>query len=191
MAPPICLKAHAPSTQNLGISSSVSRGSEYQSNSLEGSRPRLDRSQGLRSSESGERQVEKKKRQVVPEIKVVGESNGSQPKIQGQVQRRKGRFSQAVSSKEDHAHTTSGAEETSPGKQVPDLQEEQCRPRRDQSDPEETDSEDQARTTSDIVDSRDKIARSLRRVYEAEDQTLSTPDIVDSPDKVARSLRRV
>ncbi|GFY22186.1 hypothetical protein TNCV_3298291 [Trichonephila clavipes] len=62
-------------------------------------------------------------------------------------------------------------EETSPGKPVPDLQEDQCKPRRDQSGPEETNSVDQARTTSIIVDSRDnKVARSLRRVQEAEGQ---------------------
>ncbi|GFS78975.1 uncharacterized protein TNCV_4342091 [Trichonephila clavipes] len=40
------------------VDSSVSSGSEYQSNSLEENRPKLNRSQGFRSSESGERQVE-------------------------------------------------------------------------------------------------------------------------------------
>ncbi|GFT25128.1 hypothetical protein TNCV_180241 [Trichonephila clavipes] len=98
----------------VDVDSSVSSGSEYQSNSLEESRPRLDRSQGFRSSESGERQL----------------------KIQGQVQK-KGRFSQAGSSKEVQAHITSEAEETSPGKPVSDLQEDQYKPRRDQSDSEE------------------------------------------------------
>ncbi|GFY22185.1 hypothetical protein TNCV_3298281 [Trichonephila clavipes] len=39
----------------VDVDSSVSSGSEYQSNSFEESRPRLDRSQGFRSSESGER----------------------------------------------------------------------------------------------------------------------------------------
>ncbi|GFU19494.1 uncharacterized protein TNCV_4371671 [Trichonephila clavipes] len=48
--------------------------------------------------------------------------------------RRKGRFSQIGSRKEDQVHTSSGAEETSPEKPVPDLQEEQCKPRRDQPD---------------------------------------------------------
>ncbi|GFT28155.1 uncharacterized protein TNCV_645281 [Trichonephila clavipes] len=45
--------------------SSISRRSEYQSNSSEWSRSRLDQSQVFRSSESGERQVEKRKKTSV------------------------------------------------------------------------------------------------------------------------------
>ncbi|GFS96426.1 hypothetical protein TNCV_17511 [Trichonephila clavipes] len=80
-------------------------------------------------------------------------------------ERRKGCFSQTGSNKEDQARTPSGVEETSQGEPVPDLQEDQCKLRRDQSGPEETNSKDQARTTSDIVNSPDKkVVRSLRRV---------------------------
>ncbi|GFX64472.1 hypothetical protein TNCV_4043621 [Trichonephila clavipes] len=46
-----------------------------------------------------------------------------QPTIQGQVQRKKSSFSKAGASKEYQAHTTLGAENISPDKPVPDLQE--------------------------------------------------------------------
>ncbi|GFU01447.1 uncharacterized protein TNCV_1994721 [Trichonephila clavipes] len=45
----------------IEVESSVSRGSEYQSSSLEENRPILDQSKGLRSSESGERRGEQGK----------------------------------------------------------------------------------------------------------------------------------
>ncbi|GFV34133.1 uncharacterized protein TNCV_3630981 [Trichonephila clavipes] len=68
------------------------------------------------------------------------------------------------SSKGAPVYTYSEADEKSPGKPVSDLQEEQCKPWRNQSASEETNSEDQASTTSDIVGSPDKVTRSLRRV---------------------------
>ncbi|GFX12743.1 hypothetical protein TNCV_3437171 [Trichonephila clavipes] len=81
---------------------------------------------------------------------------------------------QAVSSKEDQANITSEAGETSPGQPVPDLQEDQCKHRRDQSGSEEDNSVEQALTTSIIIDSPDnKVARILRRVQEAESQHLA------------------
>ncbi|GFV35340.1 hypothetical protein TNCV_3203721 [Trichonephila clavipes] len=55
----------------VGVDSSVSSRSEYQSNSWEFSRPRLDRSQGLRSSESSENRVEKRKK-----TRVAGNKSG-------------------------------------------------------------------------------------------------------------------
>ncbi|GFY38442.1 hypothetical protein TNIN_352201 [Trichonephila inaurata madagascariensis] len=49
----------------VDVDSSVSSGSEYQSNCSEFSRPRLDRSQAFRSSESSEKQVEKREKASV------------------------------------------------------------------------------------------------------------------------------
>ncbi|GFU79019.1 hypothetical protein TNCV_308591 [Trichonephila clavipes] len=152
------------------------------------------------SSESGERQVEQREKTSVagnksgrreqrvkigakePLVRMnlqygVGSSSirreyrrRFQPKIQGQVQRKKGRFSQAGSNKKDQVHITSKAE-TSPGKPVPDIQKDQCKPSREQSDPEENNSVDQAGTTSIIIDSSgNKGARNLLRVKEAEGQ---------------------
>ncbi|GFY01113.1 uncharacterized protein TNCV_5075801 [Trichonephila clavipes] len=48
---------------------SISKGSEYQSNSLEFSRPRLDRSQGFRSSKSSKKQVKKREKPSVADNK--------------------------------------------------------------------------------------------------------------------------
>ncbi|GFX45204.1 uncharacterized protein TNCV_3432521 [Trichonephila clavipes] len=80
-------------------------------------------------------------------------------------EKKKSRFSKAGSSKEDQAHITSEAEETSPGKPVSDLQKNQCSSRRDQYGSEENNSIDQARTTSNIINSPDnKVGRSLWRV---------------------------
>ncbi|GFR18660.1 hypothetical protein TNCT_478051 [Trichonephila clavata] len=56
-----------------------------------------------------------------------------QPEVQSQGQRKKGHFSQAGFYKGGLAHTISGAEENSTGNPVPDLQQEQCKPGKDQS----------------------------------------------------------
>ncbi|GFU60155.1 hypothetical protein TNCV_2525311 [Trichonephila clavipes] len=78
--------------------------------------------------------------------------------------RKKGRFSQIESNKEVQVHFTTEAEETSRRKPVPDLQEDQCKPSRGQSGPEENHSVDQDRTTS-VIDSPDKkVAWSLWKV---------------------------
>ncbi|GFW74490.1 hypothetical protein TNCV_2413891 [Trichonephila clavipes] len=109
-----------------------------------------------------------------------------QLKSYGQVQK-KGRFSQAGSSKDDQALITSEAEETSQGTPVLDLQEEQCKRREDQSVPEKNHLVGQALIQSIIYDSpENKVAKTLKRVQKAEDQALTSPD-----HKVDRSLKRV
>ncbi|GFW23552.1 hypothetical protein TNCV_3806491 [Trichonephila clavipes] len=107
--------------------------------------------------------------------------------------RKKSRISQAGSSKEDQAHTTFGAEETLPRKPVPNLQEEQCKPRGYQSGPEENHLVGQALTSPISFDIPDnKVANSLSRVSGAEDPVLISPDrVYISDNKVARSLKIV
>ncbi|GFX13934.1 hypothetical protein TNCV_3422451 [Trichonephila clavipes] len=85
----------------------------------------------------------------------------------GQVERKKGRFSQARSSKEDQAHITSEAEQTSPGerKPVPNLKKDKCMARGNQFGSEKNHLVDQAYTLSIIIDNPDnKNAKSPRRI---------------------------
>ncbi|GFS28816.1 hypothetical protein TNIN_9201, partial [Trichonephila inaurata madagascariensis] len=55
------------SDEGVIVESSVSSGSDYQSSSLEENRPRLDQSQGFRSSESGERRGDQGKKTSLTE----------------------------------------------------------------------------------------------------------------------------
>ncbi|GFY13450.1 hypothetical protein TNCV_1803211 [Trichonephila clavipes] len=65
----------------VDVESSVRSGSEYQSSSLKENRPRLDQSQGFRSSESGER-----RRQQGENTSLTGNKSG---RIEQQVNKRK------------------------------------------------------------------------------------------------------
>ncbi|GFS97879.1 hypothetical protein TNCV_2018301 [Trichonephila clavipes] len=147
----------------IEVESSVSSGSEYQSSSLEKNRPRLDQSQGFRSSESGERRGEQGKKTNSYLKRQAGEDNR----------------------KEDQVLTTFDLEVTSPRKPALDLQEEQCKPKRDQSGPEENHLGDQALTIN-IDSPKNKVTNSWRSGRSSPHFPGQIPD-----SKIARSLKIV
>ncbi|GFW62568.1 hypothetical protein TNCV_85701 [Trichonephila clavipes] len=152
--------------------SSDSSGSVFQSSSFEEDRPRLDQSQSIRSSESGERRGEKEKKTRLTGNQ--GARNTDNPKRH---------FSKGKQSR-----TTNVQKIKLPKQLVPYHQEERCKPKGEQSCPEEKDVRDPARTTRvDTTGSspNTRITKNQSRSQGTDDSAVK--DKVETPDNTSDS----